>query len=117
MTDRELLELAATAAGYEWRKDIAEYRNDRGIVGLWIINPVATGWNPLDTDGDALRLAGLLNIDLEINDMGIDTWVNAENYDDGVHVYEECGDDKMVSIRRAIVLAAAELGKRTGGAA
>lgn len=57
MTDRELLELAAKAAGYEWRKDIAKKRSELGEIALWIVSPMKTAWNPLDDDGDALRLA------------------------------------------------------------
>ena len=47
MTDRELLELAAKAAGYQL-----------GPSGQYIVEDgIATGWNPLEDDGDALRLA------------------------------------------------------------
>lgn len=54
MTDRELLELAAKAAGIELWKDVA---------GNFYTDPKSSViWNPLTDDGDALRLAVMLGI-------------------------------------------------------
>ena len=52
MTDKELLELAAKAAGYEarWFGDVF-CRDTKLEPYPW------RGWNPLTDDGDALRLA------------------------------------------------------------
>ena len=49
MTDRELLEAAAKAAG---------------MNHLWVdeIDSVSPEWNPLEDDGDAMRLAVGLNL-------------------------------------------------------
>lgn len=108
-TDRELLELAAKAAGYEWRKDIAEYRNERGLLGLWIIDPMKTSWNPLDDDGDALRLAVKLGIQ---SDSGIYTkkaWAGVLG--NTLMYIEEYDNDPYAATRRAIVRAAAEIGR------
>lgn len=96
--DRELLELAAKAAGYEHRYDDGtHYIKD---AGLWVI------WNPRDDDGDALRLA----IDLGL-------WVYFGKYGTSVdfngHLTTETGRDKHAVARRAIVRAAAEIGRNT----
>jgi hypothetical protein len=61
MTDKELLELSAKAAGYNiWWKTGAckggEYES--AFIG-------EMPWNPLTDDGDALRLAVKLNLRLE----------------------------------------------------
>jgi hypothetical protein len=113
MDDRELLELAAKAAGHNWRKDIAEYRDDKGILGLWLINddgtPLHTGWNPLDNDGDALRLAVKLQMTVDVLPWGVTAkkW-NDVNTD---HDAERHNSDPFAATRRAIVRAAAEIGK------
>jgi hypothetical protein len=89
MTDRELLELAAKAAG----------------IYYWI--PGSTReWNPLTDDGDALRLMVSLrmNVHLDSNMVDVDP--------DGVHWFSETyGDDPYAATRRAIVRAAAAIGK------
>src|SRR5690625_1134478 len=62
-SDRELLELAAKAAGYDtshqWNADRMEM--DPPVASLCIPG-VSTAWNPLEEDGDALRLAVRLGI-------------------------------------------------------
>jgi hypothetical protein len=105
MTDRELLELAANAAGIivgHAKRDpsVTFFRDDRGLV----IN-----WDPLTDDGDALRLAVKLGVQITIILDG----------DDGDHspktmvdwATEEHGNDPYAATRRAIVRAAAEIGK------
>lgn len=88
MTDRELLELAAKAAGIELRwsnEGVAYAQRDDGYWGVW---------NPLTDDGDALRLAVKLALDIEF-------------------ILEDVpeGFDPYADTRRAIVRAAAEIGK------
>ena len=101
MTDKELLELAAKAAGFS-----SPYEAMQSIgkpVSLY------SEWNPLNDDGDALRLAVKLKLQLQI--IGL--------YDDEVGCYdlgeiehfEKHGDDPYAATRRAIVRAAAEIGK------
>lgn len=63
-TNRELLDLAAKAAGY----DISHPWNAERLllnppVDALCIDGVSTGWNPLKNDGDALRLAVTLGIE------------------------------------------------------
>lgn len=57
-------------------------------------------WIPLDDDGDALRLAVALEIEL--------SFINGDTHADG---QSEGGPDKQANTRRAIVRAAAEIGK------
>lgn len=104
MTDRELLELAAKAAGInlQWMGGPVEVRD--GII---------TAWNPLFDDGDALRLAVKLNLHVEIDfdEMLPEVrvygpWV----YEDLAGIYED-GSDPYTATRRAITRAAAEIGK------
>jgi hypothetical protein len=105
MTDRELLELAAKAAGIivgHAKRDpsVTFFLDDRGLV----IN-----WNPLTDDGDALRLAVKLGVQITIILDG----------DDGDHfpqtmvdwATEEHLNDPYAATRRAIVRVAAEIGK------
>ena len=68
MQDRELLELAAQAVGHkiyiarQAERDAA----GSGSVGLWLASG-HTCWNPLTDDGDALRLAVALRIDVRLS--------------------------------------------------
>ena len=88
MTDRELLELAAKAAGIE--RD-GEHWSD------W--------WNPLHSDGDALRLAVKLKMTLDIL-----PW-RAEASAEGFGMVEPITNNNAdVATRRAIVRAAAAIG-------
>ncbi len=106
MTDRELLEAAAKAAIYLIH---AERQSERdavgyGHVGLWLANG-HTGWNPLTQDGDALRLAVALRIDVAHFTAGVRADVTG--YDD---CYQANDADPYAATRRAIVRAAAALG-------
>ena len=100
MTDRELLELAASAAGYDVtyeRGYLTFFRQD--VVG----RPV---WNPLTDDGDALRLAVKLEIVIEPGD----SWSDAGGWSTVYHC--DHNDDPYAATRRAIVRAAAEIWKK-----
>lgn len=105
MNDRELLELAADAAGHIVNARMQAERDAMGAggVGLWV-DGVSTGWNPLTDDGHALRLAVSLNMGISIHD-GHCTAVAQ------VGIFcEERDNDTAKAIRRAIVRAAAESG-------
>ncbi|HGO6078317.1 hypothetical protein QZM82_13305 [Burkholderia cepacia] len=101
MSDRELLELAAKAAGIDARR----------LPHAWPNRFDDDQWNPLIDDGDALRLAVKLNIRIAPVANGRD--VCAAFYTD--HPFEASvethGTDKQASVRRAIVRAAAEIAK------
>lgn len=107
-TDRELLELAAKAAGFDFIQWTAgtwtfgqetQCRPDGGDV-----------WNPLEDDGDALRLAAKLEIDIEFHvNVEAIAWFRMANGEQR-HVTKEHGLS-MEATRRAIVRAAAEIGR------
>jgi hypothetical protein len=92
MTDRELLELAAKAAGVGHPSGDHTIANDGR---LWDYKELRW-WNPLTDDGDALQLAVKLGID--IGKAQVDYWDKSSN-------------DPYAATRRAIVRAAAEIGK------
>ncbi len=104
-TDRELLERAAKAAAIEtvyWNDGREPYSS-----GLGFILPSNRLWNPLDDDGDALRLAVKLHLMVDIRDDGAHTSVLG---DYGLNTDELHGDNSGAATRRAIVRAAAEIG-------
>lgn len=111
MTDRELLVLAAKAAGmnmanlrwYGTPVPRFHYLHDG--------EPTMHTWNPLIDDGDALRLALKLRIDIDF-DVTDETRVMWFDSDINLHTLEQMHDgDPYATTRRAIVLAAAEIGK------
>jgi hypothetical protein len=64
-TDRELLELAAKAAGVEWK---AHTDSIGGAPALRVVDAPLGMWSPLTDDGDALRLAVALDIAIRHDD-------------------------------------------------
>ena len=118
MNDRELLELAAKAAGVEvWFPRMAD-----GNGG--VIEPCHTTrngetqvWNPLTDDGDALRLAVKLGLDVCIDSrQEKEPHTHVLGFRDD-HTAETVGTienhgDPYTATRRAIVRAAAEIGKQ-----
>ena len=110
-SDRELLELAAKAAGIVaiyWSYGNEPYSRGPGIVygDNWI-------WNPLTDDGDALRLAVKLNLTTVFHPaLGQalcrpywSTGMGKESRED----VEKHANDPYAATRRAIVRAAAEI--------
>jgi hypothetical protein len=102
-TDRELLELAAKAAGIglrQWVESTNEFMTTN-----------SNGWNPLTDDGDALRLA----VQLQIHFGKYDSYASAcrlwGEYNGEVVVWDHEEPDFYSATRRAIVRAAAEIGK------
>ena len=93
MTDRELLEAAAKAAGIEALLD---------SVGIAWLKWPSFSWNPLTDDGDALRLAAKMKMDIAIFDGR--TVVDVP----GPIRVEETGKQPAAT-RRAIVRAAAAM--------
>ena len=116
MTDRELLEAAAKAAGIEIDK--SEFNGGgRGNDGFDITGSAVLDWhdyktwNPLTDDGDALRLAVKLGIVIDFwltPHLGVAGTVNFGKYKDAIFIGEQ---DIQESTRRAIVRAAAEIGR------
>jgi len=112
MTDRELLELAAKAAGYGDVWSLDEHpdvtyigpRYDGGTVRYRV-------WNPLTNDGDALRLAVKLRLELRFLDMDHTIGPPRVTFHNVAGLVELIGTDPYAAPRRAIVRAAAEIGK------
>lgn len=101
MTDKELIESAAKVAGIT----DGHWLGDCFWVGAY---DGGYEWNPLTDDGDALRLAVKLRIDITNlpsayyceGPQGQDAFVEVEN------------DDSYAAIRRAIVKAAAKIKRK-----
>ena len=109
MSDRELLELAAKAAGIdahvtEWSSTVEDDEGD-------YLKP----WNPLTDDGDALRLAVKLRISLMLAETppGNPEVIYCLTHDTGPEwrTAKALHGDPYAATRRAITRAAAEIGR------
>lgn len=105
MRDRELLELAAKASGLNVEFDGSRFTVD--VPWRHGLSNVET-WNPLEDDGDALRLAVRLRLAVSVCDKY--TWVESDG-GCGVSEYASMVSTPEEVTRRAIVRAAAEIGK------
>jgi hypothetical protein len=108
MTDRELLELAAKAAGYEWTGYFGDDEVECQYFDIGLGEEVVP-WNPLTDDGDALRLA--VKLGLTTAQLITNREVEVNDYDETVLISEFDGPDPYAATRRAIVRAAAEIGR------
>lgn len=108
MTDRELLEMAAKAAGLtlywsnmldDWQKDLTDPYVDK------------KPWNPLTDDGDALRLATRLCMSVSTGPCEASANTIAGALRGAFFKEETIQQDHDKATRRAIVRAAAEIGK------
>ncbi|WP_186113893.1 hypothetical protein [Burkholderia gladioli] len=119
MNDRELLELAAKAAG---KPDLVfnEGRTNAYYAGSLIYMTGKTShqpWNPLNDDGDALRLAVKLRLDIEHgSELDNDRYVyvsrnGIELVRDAVGCWEDIEEEthRADATRHAITRAAAEI--------
>jgi hypothetical protein len=114
MQDRELLELAAKAA----TMDVEPLAGSLAILWHMTAPDEGQAWNPLADDGDALRLAGRLRLSIMRTHGRHEVQVSADDGGGGgggeycaAFALEPDGDDPYAATRRAIVRAAAELGK------
>lgn len=111
--NKELLELAAAAVGYEWQWFGATFHIRSPNNPKHFIE-----WAPLDDDGDALRLAVTLGIKVTPypiyeqpkHSVLADRLALSPEGTMGPQVIEIYNDDPMAATRRAIVRAAAEIG-------
>jgi hypothetical protein len=110
MTDRELLELAAKAAGLTIVGSIPSFLNDDDWLETTDNGPDMF-WNPLQNDGDALRLAVKLNMGISIPVMAATHAMVATITFRNSGVMESCNNDPYAATRRSIVRAAAEIGR------
>lgn len=112
MSDRELLELAAKAAGLSW-----DSYGIRGDGNWWNGSDYFESWDPLDDDGDAFRLAAKLDLSI-VTSWGFDgkpsgsVGVMLGSIDDLRLTSVKHDGDPCDAWRRSIVIAAAEIGKR-----
>ncbi len=127
VTDKELLELAAKAAGIELKpmqiNNVTKQGDDRFIGYMTNPQEWSRGWfDPLKDDGDALRLAVKLDIEFyQADDEGRASYAGywgkperrdvtrmfcIEYHDDLLHK-----GDSYAATRRAIVRAAAAIGE------
>ena len=96
--ERELLELAAKAAGKDtvlWPDDVADW-----------------AWNPRHDDGDSRRLEVALRLWIRYRDNGTINvcWYDEQGFFSG-HVTEPLGCDPCDTTRLAVLRAAAAIGK------
>lgn len=121
MNDRELLELAAKAAGIkarwfrvkQWgkRRDYPGTRFYAGIKQVFGTHH-AKPWDPLTDDGDALRLAERLEMTICMDgsaSCSAQYWFGNERLI--VTEWLKSKHDRLKGVRRAIVRAAAEIGR------
>jgi len=110
--DRELISKAAKAAGYELSWDVSNricWLRAGGYVDRFNMD---YPWSPLWSNGDALRLAARLNIDIVFNveEQTVQAIVpSPNNPDEGWTFTQDWASDKLSAVRRAIVCAAAAL--------
>ena len=99
---RKLLELAAKAANVDF---YTPEGMDTPWCGRGFYLRGCVVWNPLTDDGDALRLAVQLFRDIRF-------WYFENSVSVGNELRVACGDDPCAATRRAIVYAAALVGKQ-----
>ena len=119
MSDKELLELAAKAAGLinaRYHEAIAwEYDSGTCILHDTDNGRSTHAWNPLTDDGDAMRLAVLLSIDVMHRFVGGRRCEALAPGGKVVEVFYQDGCDFYAPTRRAIVRAAAAIGQSKEG--
>ena len=97
--DRELLELAAKAVGLP-----SACIESSSVLYRW--------WNPLVNSGDAFELAVTLRMSVMNTTIRTNILVRPRTeFGDWIDISEPHGDDPLAATRRAIVRAAAAIGK------
>ncbi len=108
--DKELLTLAAKAAGIEillWNNVFKNVTGSHPASNMFAF-PI---WNPLTDDGDALRLAVKLEMNLFFGLAKIFVEIPSDGDEPSIVEKNEKGDDPFLATRSAIVRAAAEIGR------
>lgn len=100
MTDRELLEAAAKAAGlqHKWHAD-----------GLYVDSHCGI-WNPLADDGDCARMEAACGIEIVWERERVAAFLSNETVPFTQERYDDHSGDRNKARRRAAVRAAASLG-------
>lgn len=126
MKDKELLKLAAKAVkmplncqdGWNWVDNVGVEK----AWGLWngVINPTISNpnprpnpirWNPLQSDSDALKLVMKLGFIVKVLNERMEPFTLVRCGENGLIFEEEHRGDAGKATRRAIVRAAASIGK------
>jgi len=109
MTDREMLELAAKAGGYARHEYVENSARDGRVVTGHYDSLLEVCINPLDDDGDTLRLAVDLRFEIDVTDSGVAVRTKC-----GLKVLVSTNEepDLRAATRRAITRAAAEIGRQ-----
>lgn len=110
-SDRELLELAAKAAGYTF-----DWLAGDDLMNVYDESDQHLMWNPLTDDGDALQLAVKLQLIIcnEHIRAGAAYCTRGDeefSYASSGNTEDEVIDEDYAATRRAIVMAAAEIGR------
>lgn len=103
MTESEMLELAAKAAGIDYKHDNADWKH-ADHCAFWDYDDFCTcgaRWNPRNDDGDAFQL--MVKLGLLFNGM-LFHYISLERF-------KTKDVDDATAIRRAITSAAAEIGR------
>ena len=110
-TDRELLELAAKAAGLPYVKPADDYDGSMGLEA-GSENPMrCVTWDPLQDSSDALWLAVRLRLKIYHDELG--AIVEPKRFShEWIGVSDDEAGDRCAATRRAIVRAAAAIGER-----
>jgi hypothetical protein len=105
MIEREMLELAAKAAGIE-----VSYIDELGVVpmGAREDGPKNGTWNPITDDGDCARMEAKLMVDIKWYPFSVVATASAY---DCTEVYADHDRDRAKARRYASTRAAAEIGK------
>jgi len=109
--DKELLELAARAAGMDylvWTPGVSPLvPGEKRINGQMV-------WNPIHDDGDALRLAIVCNMTICTDGIATVSACSGYGHDKAMvtQAVSECGGNKNAATRRAIVRTAAKIGRQ-----
>ena len=115
MTDRELLEAAAKAAGIE--VDFTVFSDGSFICFQKGGDCFHDEWNPLTDDGDALRLFACMPFcELYVSEIGATVFLPRRGQGEGPNLKcdeyaHETNGDLQAATRRAIVRATAAIGK------
>lgn len=103
---KELLPLAAKAAGVEWQPGY-HWDAETGLpLEFNQFSWQMVYWNPITDDGDAFRLAVKLEMNLSLALCG---WVEVDGHDTLRHEFGT--GDPLAATRLAVVRAAAEIGR------
>ena len=117
MTDREMLELAAKAGGYARHEYVENSARDGRVVTGHYDSLLEVCINPLDDDGDALRLKVTLHLIVGSYSTyssvgGTYTTGNYTVPDEITVWHHETAGDACAAERLAITRAAAEIGRQ-----